>query len=473
MSDTPTCQTCGHVLDRHYGGGGSAYPPCQESGCDCTRWRPPGGRAARDDAPAQLVASDGTKACPECMHEPHPAGRCTQCTRLNGKCWAPAPLGPVYALSDSQAVEWERASKPALVSHLIANKGVSFLSGVAGIGKSTLLLDALHAYVSGADYWHGEFPIAEGAELRGAACMIDAENGPDEIGVRAHAWREKNGLSARQLGFEMFNDKLAVVHEPDFLLGGDSETTLVERVRATQDEWVAQGGRPFDIITFDTLGALSVLEDANASAQQHRIMRELWAIWDELGIRVLVACHPSNAGAEALHVDMNAGHKPNITHAILGSSASAQRASHVTVICEDEEHPDRVLLCAVKARSMEHSARVWSLRREDSPTESQNDDGLWLSAPVFVDDFELHAPRPEGPVTKHADVLAFLDGRDWTTVRDITEAGVVGKRTIEEYLKDETWLAKAGIEITRTFVPEGQEKPERAFRLSAREGAAT
>lgn len=157
-----------------------------------------------------------------------------------------------------------------LVEGLFTVGGIGAIYGPPESFKSFLALDVALSIAANLP-WNGR-------EVSGGGVLYIAGEGAQGLGKRARAWRQRRGVEATKLPFQLMRDEINLASEN------------VGDVRAFIDAVVRQIG-PLKLIVIDTLNQTAAGADENAAKDMSRYITSMKRLRDATGAAVVVVHH--------------------------------------------------------------------------------------------------------------------------------------------------------------------------------------
>ena len=269
------------------------------------------------------------------------------------------PLTPV----DFRKALYDAAGRtPMLVPVVVAERGVSAISGSAGLGKSQIALDIALTLVFGLPSWHGHEIFNP---RRRSVIYVDAENDATTTQLRALAWLKQNGRDDEESESHC-ESHLLLCHDPQVRLGefdAKSGEGIAAEVKGLMEEAAKDEERaPVALVVLDTLARMSATEDANDAAKAEAVMKDAERIASECGVPVLVMAHPSKMGTAGIEAELRSGRTPGTQQLISGAQRQVDVLYSAAAMAEAGAGQENIrLLGQAKSRVSERDNNVYEL----------------------------------------------------------------------------------------------------------------
>jgi KaiC/GvpD/RAD55 family RecA-like ATPase len=179
---------------------------------------------------------------------------------------------PADEFADRPPINWR-------IKGLIPERGLVFVYGAPGSGKSFVVLDAVASIAAG-ETWNGR-------KVKAGRVVIVAAEGGAGFSTRLRAY-ERGDFNP---SLDALSERLAIIAEPLSLAEPKDVKTLAAAIEAS-------GGA--DVLVVDTLAAASPGVDENAGAEMGRVVDAVIKLCDQLGAVAIVVHHSGKDAARGL-----------------------------------------------------------------------------------------------------------------------------------------------------------------------------
>lgn len=245
--------------------------------------------------------------------------------------------------------EIEPVDQEWIVRGLLPARGLAFLVGPSGTGKSFIALDILARIASG-------WPALD-RRTRHVGVAYVASEGPDGMRKRIKAWRTVHGGPAN---FQLISQAVDLRNEEAV---ADLTTTLGEIAA----HMATNGRTPLGIVAVDTLAASMPGGNENDGADMSDVIWRLQALSRQLGLLVLMIAHFGKDEARGIR----------------GWSGQTGAADLILTVQSDKEEPKMSIVTAAKVKDGEHGDRFAFRLAQVMLGEDKEGDEITSATPVY------------------------------------------------------------------------------------------